>query len=382
MPCRPAQQLTQHNERDVTHRHVQDRQARDRRGEVVLRPERERQLQAATPHDDPRARTLPVAASVRSRWIASPRPGRPGSPPIRSKTASTAQHIGAVESGRTAPSLPFVTRCDDALAGGGTLLALFPSVVQERALDRHARQEQRRGATLPGATPTAPVPAAAPSAVSRAGVPPVRPEAVAHLERVTEPGLAAYLRGFQALASLGDGRPDTALQLLSRLPQDRLPTRTAAWLAATEGRTLAQLGDRPGTEPALSRAHRAARSVRPAEEPAWMYGFDEDRLLGDRGRCGLALGGGADAEAALRSAIARSSGWRRRGELLVDLAAARLRSRDLDESCHLALAALDAATSAGSPLGVERVQRFRTLLPGSRQGGAVAALDERLAAHA
>ncbi len=381
---------------------------------------------------------------------------------VAERVGYSAQHVGAVESGRTAPSLAFVRRCEGVLGGDGLLLALFPSVVQERALERHVRQERRRGTPTAAALPAVPAAAASRPPAPPDRQPPLRPEGVADLERVTEahrgryhtlppaalvgpvaghlralsgllpgcsvglrprlasmaaeaagllawtahdlgdrerrdrayrqadhaaalaeqPGLAAYVRGFQALASLDDGRPSTALDLLSRRPQTRLAPRTSAWLAVVEGRARAQLGDRHATSSALSRAHGLLDRARSDEDPAWMFGFDEDRLLGERGRCELALGGWAAAEAALRTAVARPTGLRRRSELLVDLAAARLRARDLEESCHLAIAALAAAEAAGSPRGVERVRRFATLLPGPGHERAVAALDERLAAHA
>jgi transcriptional regulator with XRE-family HTH domain len=53
------------------------------------------------------------------------------------------QHISEVELAKVPPSGPFVAACDEALEAGGTLTALLPSVVCERALQRHGRASTR-----------------------------------------------------------------------------------------------------------------------------------------------------------------------------------------------------------------------------------------------
>jgi len=53
-------------------------------------------------------------------------------------------HISAVERAQAPVSEQFVASCDEALKAGGALLALLPSVIYERAADRHRNQARRR----------------------------------------------------------------------------------------------------------------------------------------------------------------------------------------------------------------------------------------------
>lgn len=53
-------------------------------------------------------------------------------------------HLSAVERAQSPVSEQFVAGCDEALEAGGALLALLPSVICERAADRHRNQARRR----------------------------------------------------------------------------------------------------------------------------------------------------------------------------------------------------------------------------------------------
>ena len=65
-------------------------------------------------------------------------------------TGYSVQHLGAVERGQVVPSEAVVSACEDVLAAGGQLAALFPGVIREQARTRHAREAARHGArTLP-----------------------------------------------------------------------------------------------------------------------------------------------------------------------------------------------------------------------------------------
>jgi len=54
------------------------------------------------------------------------------------------QHLGAIERGQVVPSEDVVAACEQALAAGGGLIAIFPAVVREQASRRHVREAARR----------------------------------------------------------------------------------------------------------------------------------------------------------------------------------------------------------------------------------------------
>jgi tetratricopeptide (TPR) repeat protein len=58
-------------------------------------------------------------------------------------------HVSAVERAQTPVSEQFVASCDEALNADGALLALLPSVIYERAADRHRNQARRRDRACP-----------------------------------------------------------------------------------------------------------------------------------------------------------------------------------------------------------------------------------------
>lgn len=60
------------------------------------------------------------------------------------------QHLGAIERGQVVPSEDVVMACEQALAAGGGLIAMFPAVVREQASHRHGREAARRDRLRPG----------------------------------------------------------------------------------------------------------------------------------------------------------------------------------------------------------------------------------------
>jgi hypothetical protein len=83
------------------------------------------------------------------------------------------QHLSEVERAKTPVSGPFVSACDHALDAQGTLSALLPAVIAERALQRHGRSTIRHSGLRSGS-------AAGSLAAHPAGSAEVDPELVPH----------------------------------------------------------------------------------------------------------------------------------------------------------------------------------------------------------
>ena len=116
-----------------------------------------------------------------------------------------------------------------------------------------------------------------------------------------------------------------------------------------------------------------------ADEPAWMYRFDDVRLTAVRGDCLLRLDQPAHAEEAFQQALTGGSpgGGRFQVELLTGLATAAARQGRVDEACGLGMQSLDLA-AAGSEVGVARVRQLRRELDRWHDKAEVVALDGRL----
>ncbi|MFN2497028.1 MAG: hypothetical protein ABR608_14155, partial [Pseudonocardiaceae bacterium] len=199
-----------------------------------------------------------------------------------------------------------------------------------------------------------------------------------------DPALDAYVRGFRSLMMGSQGQAREALEIARsavELTQRCATATTKAWLASVEARALAAVGDTKFCFGALRRARTAIGQARREENPAWMYEFDDARLLADSGACYGQLGKTATAERTLREALEALGlkRTRRRAEVLVDLARVRARRQDAEEATALAGEALEIAVEAGSRVGIQRVRRFRPELARWDGTRAVTALDEQLA---
>lgn len=76
-----------------------------------------------------------------------------------------------------------------------------------------------------------------------------------------------------------------------------------AWLAGLEARALAAVVDRTACLITLRRAEIAVGQARREEDPAWMYEFDQVRLLAFAGACYGELSMTTAAERTLREAL-------------------------------------------------------------------------------
>ena len=114
------------------------------------------------------------------------------------------------------------------------------------------------------------------------------------------------------------------------------------------------------------------------ESDEWMYDFDHERLLGYEGNCLLELGHYAQAARSFEHALsgAPATCVRRRAEISVDLAQARLGEGETAEAVRLAREAITVFARRGSTSGMSRVRRLRDRMTEQRQDVAVRELDD------
>jgi hypothetical protein len=121
--------------------------------------------------------------------------------------------------------------------------------------------------------------------------------------------LEAYVRGFRSQVRQLEGRPRAALALANQAVATGGGGQAGsvhAWLRSRQAVALAEVKDGRGSLVALAAAEAAlARGT--ADEPAWMFEFDDARLTAVRGDCLLRLDRPAHAERAYRQALAGSS---------------------------------------------------------------------------
>ncbi|SNS47856.1 Helix-turn-helix domain-containing protein [Streptosporangium subroseum] len=193
-------------------------------------------------------------------------------------------------------------------------------------------------------------------------------------------GLRSYISAYRAVTADAAGRADEAVRHASTAldTADRSVTRvTKSWLHAVNATARAHAGDSRTALAELGQAHGALEQAG-GERDEWMYDFDHERLLGYEGNCLLELGQYAQAarsfEHALRGAPATCV--RRRAEISVDLAQARLGEGETTEAVRLAREAIAVFARRGSTSGMSRVRRLRDRMTEQRQDVAVRELDD------
>jgi hypothetical protein len=144
------------------------------------------------------------------------------------------------------------------------------------------------------------------------------------------------------------------------------PTVTAMFLAM-EARALASLGDGAGCAATLHRAERQFGQRAPADDPQWIYYFDELELAGEKAHCARDLGQAKWAREFAAGALDPVTTPARTAAFisLVDAAAA-LRGGDLDEALTLASGSVELAGPLQSARYLRYVSDFHAAL---RTGG-------------
>ncbi|QWB24197.1 MULTISPECIES: helix-turn-helix transcriptional regulator [Streptomyces] len=135
---------------------------------------------------------------------------------------------------------------------------------------------------------------------------------------------------------------------------------TKHWAAAVQAEAFAWLGDFDACEEALDEAEKVAEISGQASKGGWLR-FDGSRLAEERGARYLQLNRLGLAETALKDALklaplAAGHSFRRRGAVLVDLAAIGAKRKDPEQVMEYGLEALRLARDSGSGYVARRLQ--------------------------
>lgn len=122
---------------------------------------------------------------------------------------------------------------------------------------------------------------------------------------------------------------------------------TRHWVAAVRAETLAGLGDFDGCQRALDAAEEVRGMTGTVHNGGWLR-FDGSRLHEERGTCYTTLRRPDLAENVLTEALTHNLTTRRRGAVLVDLAALGIQRGDRDQTLDYGRAAVELARSTGS----------------------------------
>ncbi|MER5323249.1 helix-turn-helix domain-containing protein [Streptosporangium roseum] len=176
-------------------------------------------------------------------------------------------------------------------------------------------------------------------------------------------GLRSYVSAYQAVTTDAAGQAGEAVRHASAALDmaDRSVTRvTRSWLHAVNATACAHAGDSRTALSQLGQAHGALEEAGD-ERDEWMYDFDHERLLGYEGNCLLELGRYTQAARSFEHALSGvpATCVRRRAELTVDLAQARLGEGETAEAVRLAREAITVFAQRGSASGMSRVRRLR-----------------------
>jgi hypothetical protein len=194
--------------------------------------------------------------------------------------------------------------------------------------------------------------------------------------------LFSYLLGWLSFVAMYRGEPADALALATsaRSRGERSACQALrAWLAAIEARSHAGVGNADASHRALDEAHAEIGRRGGAENPSWLYHFDDVALLGYRGTSLVMLNQSDDGAAAIEQTLSQLDPSFVRARAIYDslLMSASLTLGNIDAACAYGVSALETAVATGSRRGVLTVRSLRRQLPESHQA-AVEYLDERL----
>ncbi|WP_405646248.1 transcriptional regulator [Streptomyces uncialis] len=158
---------------------------------------------------------------------------------------------------------------------------------------------------------------------------------------------------------------------------------TKYWAAAVQAEASAGLGDLNACEAALDEAEKVA-DLGDREPAAGWLRFDGSRLAEERGARYLQLNRLDLAEAALKDALelgplAVGPSFRRRGAVLVDLAAIGARRKDSEQVVRYGREALALARASGSGYAIRRLSTLTAELDGVGRDRGVAELKAEIA---
>ncbi|MFF5130100.1 helix-turn-helix domain-containing protein [Streptomyces syringium] len=194
----------------------------------------------------------------------------------------------------------------------------------------------------------------------------------------------------QAYINLYEGRHReaaetlTAAERISQRGDPQLATR--CWVAAVQAEAFAGLGDFVKCERALDEAEKVRDLDENSQNGGWLR-FDGSRLAEERGARYVQLGRLDLAEQTLNLALqqeelAAGHSYRRRGAVLVDLAAVGVKRRDPEQVVHYGQQALRLAHESSSGYVVRRLRSLRDGLSSLSCDHRVAELEAEIVALA
>ncbi|MEV4434567.1 helix-turn-helix domain-containing protein [Streptomyces sp. NPDC049555] len=192
----------------------------------------------------------------------------------------------------------------------------------------------------------------------------------------------------QAYIDLHEGRHKEAAETLkaaervARRGDTRLSTRH--WVAAVQAEAYAGLGDFDRCEHALDEAEKVRDLDEDSHNGGWLR-FDGSRLAEERGARYVQLGRLDLAEETLNRALrqeglAAGRSFRRRGAVLVDLAAVGVKRRDPEQVIHFGQQALRLARESSSGYVARRLRALREGFGSLSRDHRVAGLEAEIVA--
>jgi hypothetical protein len=157
--------------------------------------------------------------------------------------------------------------------------------------------------------------------------------------------LGAWALATRSLMPTYNGEAGEALRLIEAAQEvggRELSSTRLAWLAALKAKAYAGLGDAKRCANALERAEHALTRRTSGENAPGTDFFDVPRLAGFQGTCYLLLGQPKAAREALANVLALRSPTDVKGRSLarLDLAAAHIQERDVEQACAAVVEAL------------------------------------------
>ena len=200
------------------------------------------------------------------------------------------------------------------------------------------------------------------------------------LAEAGDTGLRSYISAYRAVTADAAGRSDEAVGHASaalNMANRSVARITKSWLHAVKATAHVHAGDSRTALAELDQAHTALGRAGD-ERDEWMYDFDHERLLGYEGDCLLALGRHAQAARSFEQALGGvpATCVRRRAEIGVDLAQARLGQGESAEAVRLAMEAITVFARRGSAAGMSRVRRLRDHMSHLGRAAAARELDD------
>jgi len=159
---------------------------------------------------------------------------------------------------------------------------------------------------------------------------------------------------------------------LARRGDNSLSTRQ--WVAVVRAETLAGLNDFDGCQRALDEAEQVLGMTGRIHNGGWLR-FDGGRLPEERGTCYVTLRRPDLAEQVLTEALTPALPVRRRGNVLVDLAALGLQQGDVDQVLDYGNAAVELARQTGSGVIAQKLRGLQPQLAPLARDGRIASLN-------